>query len=193
VEIQRYVDARAYLARVQPVLEKDEVTNNLPLGLLLRLAAEPEHRADEGRPFFALAEDEGEVPFGMMMTPPHNMILFGEGESLDAAVEAAVAFLLCEGVRPPGAIGPREIAARFASAWGRQTGRPVAVRMEQMIYRLNRVNEVALSPGELVPATEGHVDLVTGWMVAFAEVAGEVLRGCLESPTPILRHVVLSA
>ena len=47
--------------------------------------------------------------------------------------------------------------------------------MDQMIYRLDRVNEIELGPGELVPAADEHLDLVADWMVAFSEVTHERL------------------
>jgi predicted GNAT family acetyltransferase len=47
--------------------------------------------------------------------------------------------------------------------------------MDQMIYQLDRVNEIVLSPGELVLATDEHLDLVADWMVAFSEVTHDRL------------------
>jgi predicted GNAT family acetyltransferase len=45
--------------------------------------------------------------------------------------------------------------------------------MEQMIYRLDQVNEIPSSPGRLVRATDEHVDLVADWMVDFSQVTHE--------------------
>jgi predicted GNAT family acetyltransferase len=47
--------------------------------------------------------------------------------------------------------------------------------MEQMIYRLDRVNDVAFSPGELIQARPEHVDLVADWVSAFSKVTFERL------------------
>jgi predicted GNAT family acetyltransferase len=171
--VRRYLDAAECLDRVQEFLEEQEVTNNLLLGILFTLAQNPERAMQEPRPFLALAEHEGRVQFVMLMTPPHNLIVYGAGAYLDAAIDASVSFLLQENVAPPGVIGPRDIAARFASAWERGTGCTTTVQMEQMIYRLDRVNEVAFSPGKLVCATGEHLDLVADWMLAFSEVTLE--------------------
>lgn len=175
MRIRRYVSAAEFLKRVQGTLEREEVTNNLSLGLLLRLAREPEPDEGERRPFYALAEDDGHVAFVMVMTPPHNVIVYGQGEDLDAAIDAAVSYLLREGPQPPGVIGPREISTEFASSWHSATGCEVAVQMNQMIYRLDRVDEVAFSSGEFIRATPAHVDLLAEWMVGFSEVTHERL------------------
>jgi predicted GNAT family acetyltransferase len=45
--------------------------------------------------------------------------------------------------------------------------------MEQMIYRLDRVQETAQSPGTLVCATAEYVDLVADWTAAFSESTHE--------------------
>jgi len=105
-----------------------------------------------------------------MMTPPHNMILYGRGGHLEAAIEAAISFLLRENVLPPGVIGPKDVATLFAQAWSRRMGCTLEVSMDQMIYQLDQVNKIELSPGRLVLATDEHLDLVADWMVAFSEV-----------------------
>jgi predicted GNAT family acetyltransferase len=175
MKVRRYVNAVEFLERVQDFLEEDEAANSLPLGILLRLAQRPQPSEGEERPFFALAEEQGHVPFVMLMTPPHNMIVHGGGKHLDAAINAAIPFLLRENVFLPGVIGPPEVATRFASLWGQSTGCTVTVQMEQMLYRLDRVNEIALSPGELIRATEEHIDLAADWMIAFSEVTPDRL------------------
>ena len=174
MEIRRYRCAAEYRTVVQGVLAREEVVNNLPLGIVLRLAEEPEEE-EERRPFLALAEHAGQVPLVLMMTPPHNLILYGHGEHLEAAIETAITFLLREKVLPPGVIGPKDVATSFARAWSRRTGSALKVSMDQMIYRLDRVNEIELSPGKLVLATHEHLDLVADWISAFSEVTHDRL------------------
>ena len=163
------------LKRIQRFLEKDEAANNLPLGLLPRLVEQQESIEDGRRPFFAFAEHEGQMVFVMLMTPPHNLIVYGAGEQLDAAVEASVSFLLKERVIPPGVIGPRDVATGFASVWSRHTGCMLMVQMEQMIYRLDRVIDLTHPPGKLVCATAEHANLVADWVVAFSQITHDPL------------------
>jgi GNAT superfamily N-acetyltransferase len=189
--VRRYTDPSAYRERVHAFLEREEAVNNLSLGIVYRLA-ETSQREEARPPLLALVEEQGCVMFVMVMTPPHNVIVYGvtsrlaptlpppEGEGAkpaqrapkgwEGAVDAAVSFLLGEGVSPPGVIGPREVATGFASTWCTRTGCTASVRTEQMIYRLDRVNPITYSPGSLAQAGEAHLGLVAEWMIGFSEV-----------------------
>ena len=104
MNVRSDLDAAECLARVQDVLEGDEAANNLMLGLLFRLAKEPAVQAPAGHspaeqqdkppPFFALVEHERQIPLVMLMTPPHNLIVYGQGDRLEAAIDVAVSYLL---------------------------------------------------------------------------------------------------
>jgi len=207
--VRRYTDPVAYCDRVHAFLEREEAANNLPLGIVYRLAEASQHEGAQSRqaerlPLLALVEDDECVVLTMIMTPPHNVIVSGppsafvpttpppEGETLgvpnfspmgpqaparttgrEGAAGAAVSFLLAESISPPGVIGSRPDAIRFASAWCARTGSIAHLRTEQMIYRLNRVNPIAYSPGSLIQAGEAHLDLVAEWMFGFSEVTPE--------------------
>jgi predicted GNAT family acetyltransferase len=110
-----------------------------------------------------------------MRTPPHNLIVYGAGEHLGAAIELSVSFLLTEGLLIPGVIGPRDVATDFAYIWHQRTGDVLSVQMEQMIYQLDRVNDIAPRPGRLITATQEHADLVADWTAAFSRVTHEEL------------------
>ena len=94
MQVRSYQDVAEYRDRVQGVLEREEVANNLPLGIVSRLAEESELMEEERRPFLALVEHAGQVPLVMLMTPPHNMILYGRGEHLGEAIDAAISTFL---------------------------------------------------------------------------------------------------
>ena len=169
-------DAALALERVQEVLEREEAVNNLSLGLLMQYARDPDYGRDREPPFFALVEHEGDVPLVMVMTPPHNMILYGQGDHLDGAIEAALSFLEREETPVPGVIGPRDIAQRFAAAWQERTECVVSVLMEQMIYRLDRVAELDRAPGRLILAAEEHIPLLAEWLVGFSEATLDLME-----------------
>jgi uncharacterized protein len=175
MNIRRYFDAAEMLARVQGFLEEEEATNNLTLGLLLRMAQQTERPAKGSPPFFALAEHNGQVQWVMLMTPPHNLIVYGRGAHVDAAVDESISFLVRETVSLPGVTGPREIAARFASTWCQKTGDAATVQIELTIYQLDQVNPIAFSPGRLLPATAADRDLVADWLLAFSEITPETM------------------
>jgi predicted GNAT family acetyltransferase len=182
MDVRRYATAAEIWPDVRAFLEREEVVANLPLGILARLAAQPASTDEENRPFFVLASHDGEPVLLMMRTPPHNMILHaGAPDSLqdlhlDAAYEAGAAFLLREGLEVPGVIGPRDVAVGFAEKWCKMTGGAWQIQMEQMIYRLDLVEDIALSSGELIQADEGHLDMLTDWMIGFAAAIPEHLE-----------------
>jgi hypothetical protein len=82
------------IERIRTFLEQDEAANNLPLGLLPRPDQQPEPTEEEQRPFFAFVEHDGQIVFVMMMTPPHNVIVYGAGEHVDEAIETSIMFLI---------------------------------------------------------------------------------------------------
>ncbi len=199
--VRRYTDPVAYRDRVSAVLEREEAVNNLPLGIVYRLAEKA--RQEEHPPLLALVEDEGDIALVVLMTPPHNVIVVGpasdlaltqpfgtlragspprgeekdtpspSGRGQEGAVDEAVAFLLREGISPPGVIGARPVATQFAAAWCARAGCTAEVRTEQMIYHLDRVHPIAYSPGALIQATAAHLDLVAEWMIGFFEITPE--------------------
>jgi GNAT superfamily N-acetyltransferase len=78
--VRRYTDPAAYRDRVRDFLECEEAINNLPLGIVFRLAEvgkEAGVRQEEDLPLLALVEDEGRIALIMLMTPPHNLIVSG--------------------------------------------------------------------------------------------------------------------
>lgn len=179
MHVRRYATAAEILRDVQSFLERDEAVANLPLGVLARLARSPAPTDEDKRPFFALVAHERQPVLLMMRTPPHNMILHSSvdgrepGAHLDKAIEIGVRFLIDEDIGLPGVIGPRDVATQFAGAWGQETGGRWRIEMEQMIYRLDRVNEVPLTPGRLIQAQAAHLDLATDWILAFSGVTPE--------------------
>jgi len=180
MNVRRYATAAEILPDVRVFLEREEAVANLALGGLIRLAAKPASTEEENRPFFVLVSHEGEPVLLMVRTPPHNMILHAgaadgpQGSQLDAAYEAGGAFLLREGLEIPGVIGPRDVAIGFADLWSQMTGEAWHFQMEQMIYRLDRVEDVPLCSGELIQADEEHLDMLVDWMLGFSEATPDV-------------------
>ena len=173
MKAREYSDPREYLEAARAFLEQDEVVNNLPLSIVAaRAAAEPKPAtpSDDASkdPFFGLVEDSGAPVFAMLMTPPHNLIVYAPAGTNPAAYEVAVAHIRDHGIAIPGIIGPRGVAIDVANAWCALTGASQRVRMEQMIYRLDRVADVPLSPGSMIVAKPVHVDILSKWFHEFS-------------------------
>jgi len=180
MNVRRYASAAECLPDVRAFLEREEVVANLALGVLTRLSQKPEITDEARRPFYVLVSHAGQPVLLMMRTPPHNMILHAsafdveQGAQLEAAYATGIALLLREGLLIPGVIGPRDVATGFAAAWVEQVGGAWQIQMEQMIYRLDQVNDVSTSPGELIQAQEKHQDLLTEWLLGFSEVTPDI-------------------
>src|SRR5689334_2017507 len=81
------MQASDFLAQARAELERNEVLNSLPLGIVLRLQQFPE--SIEVHPYLATVEDEGKLLMAAVMTPPFRLIVtsnqvdaFGEAPSL---------------------------------------------------------------------------------------------------------------
>lgn len=175
MHVQRYYDVREFLQSVETFLERSEAVNNLPLGILFRFEKESKLTKQKAEPFFALVEHKQDIIFVMLMTPPHNMIVYGEGNNLDVAIDQSILFLRKEEILVPGVIGPCVIAKKFAFLWAKAADCTPIIKMEQMIYRLDEVNEIELSSGRLIPATQKDIDLVANWIFEFSKVTLETV------------------
>jgi len=175
MHVQRYYDVRKFLQSVETFLERNEVINNLLLGILFRLKKESKLTEQKSEPFFALVKHRQDIIFVMLMTPPHNMIIYGEGNNLDAAIDQSILFLRKKEILVPGVIGPREMATKFAFSWAQATRHTPIIKMEQMIYRLDEVNEIELSSGRLILAEQKDIDLVGNWIFEFSKVTLETV------------------
>ena len=175
MHVQRYYDVREFIQSVETFLERNEVINNLLLGILFRLKKESKLTEQKSEPFFALVKHRQDIIFVMLMTPPHNMIIYGEGNNLDMAIDQSILFLRKEEILVPGIVGSREMATKFAFSWAQATGHVPIIKMEQMIYRLDEVNEIELSPGRLILAVQKDIDLVGNWIFEFSKVTLETV------------------
>lgn len=182
MEIQQFDTAKAFLKKTEEFLLKKEAINNLPLGILYRLASEKENNPDHPSPFFATAGSENHPVLAMVMTPPKNLVIScaEDGLKSSGAIQTAVSFLKESGIQIPGVIGERELAEQFARKWTEPHGGNFTVHMEQRIYRLDKVSPVSEKPGHLRMATMSDLPLVSDWIYAFSVDANEPMS-CKEA------------
>ncbi|WP_078597400.1 GNAT family N-acetyltransferase [Evansella clarkii] len=171
--IKKYISAAEMLARAEDVLTEKEAENNLPLGLLKRLAKEEENKnaREEGEsPLLVLVENESEhIEFIMVQTPPQNLVICGNEE----AVERAVLWLKENKVDIPGVVGCKPVVEKFANKWKDETECNLQLFMKQKIYKLETLKEFPRKKGRLCYATEDDIALVTYWTQCFYEEALE--------------------
>ncbi|HZU66367.1 MAG TPA: GNAT family N-acetyltransferase [Ktedonobacteraceae bacterium] len=170
MNITTYKQAGDFLARAQAELERNEVLNNLLLGIALRLQQFPEHI--EIPPYLATVEDEGELIMAALMTPLFRLVVtsnlvdaFGEAPSL------IIYNLREDGWRVPGVIGPSYLSDLFAQTWTSLTGEKAHVRTRERLFELTHVIAPRPGPGRLRVATPDDTVLVARWVKAFMQEA----------------------
>jgi uncharacterized protein len=165
--ITTYQDPDQFLLKTRPVLEKDEVTNSLLLGI----AASVKKSSLYTSFYLATVEDENSLLVAACMTPPHNLILANwQGESDE--VFALLIQDLQRGNWPvPGVVGPAPISEKFAQTWAKLTSQPYKVSMHERLFVLDQVIPPEHVVGRLRVATEDDLDVIKRWMFAFDQEA----------------------
>lgn len=170
MKIMTYEDIDLFLEKADPFLSKQEAINNLPLGLLYQAQKKQQKVPESKMPFMGLVEDDGEVCFAMVMTPPYNLIIYSEGDKNDVVIEKVIDFLIDKTIEIPGVIGLNQFADIFACKWEEKTGYSSIVAMKQRIFRLEGVSEIERSSGFMRQATMEDHDLVAKWTFEFSQI-----------------------
>jgi predicted GNAT family acetyltransferase len=172
-----------FLERVGAHLRAHPAESNLMLGLLCELAragviAREEAEPEAMRPVFLLVEGaRGSVEAVAMQTPPRALIV---SRASERAVDALVEFVRSEHLALGGVVGPAAAAERFASVWGARAGCAPIVRVNHMLYELDRVRPPATCPGMLREATPRDENILAEWSEAFTtETAMDAIGDCL--------------
>lgn len=164
-----------FLQRNLAFLEEKEAANNLLLGIAFALS-----KKENGHfPVMLLTvEEEGRPVFCCLQTIPKNLIVYGSDEHLREAIGYLLDHLESADIQLPGIIGPRSIASELAGRWAAHFQQPWRISMEQLIYRLDAVNDLELAPGVFRAATEKDADTVIPWFEDFLrEALGETANG----------------
>lgn len=172
-----YTAAAAFLARAQAWLEQDEATNNLILGIAVRLAEHPDRIKQP--PYLATVAAGGELVAAAVMTPPHRVVVYSAAGANPAPLRPILDDLQAGGWSVPGVMAPNPTSEAFARLWSAETGRAYRPAMRERCYELRRVVPPAAVPGRLRPATEADLPLAADWAYRFMVDAG--LPGTVES------------
>jgi uncharacterized protein len=170
-----YPTAADYLAKTQAVLERNEVANNLMLGVCLRLLTGVNPWGNEPPYLVAVTEGESaesELLAAASMTPPFNLIVFSEQEEVRPAFTLIARNLLARQQRVPGVNGLATLSRAFAQIWGELTAAKPQIKRTLRAFELHQVIHPTYPSGHLRIATPDDLALLTTWRMAFtAEVA----------------------
>lgn len=166
-----------FLAKAEPDLEKDEVVNNLLLGIAYSLIENPrEHRSD---PFFAIVENKGLFKLFALMPPPYKPILYASHDTVEEAYRELTRHFITQKMEIPGIIGPQKAANTFAKVYGAATDCAVNLSMSMRIYKLTQVIEPQKPDGIFRPAEEKDIPIIKEWVNAFHF---DVFKGSKDGP-----------
>lgn len=159
----------SFLAETLVYLERDEVVNNLMLGLALRLQSDPSIYPSVE---LVTVNDEQGLILAGLMTVPEKLILYGVEGWENEALEYLIEGLLARKVNVPGVVGPKELAEKFANLWVARTGATLELDMHMRVYELREVNVNVIGEGQLRAAEQRDLDFLVEAIAEFQRDAG---------------------
>ena len=165
MRVSRPADASEFLELTAALRAADPVRTNV-IGSVAQGVA-------DGRPYdaehwFVVEADDGSVVGAAVWTQPYRLLL---PPMPDAAVDALADHLSSLTSRPPGLIGPDDVALRVAAG----AGWSVQERMREKLLVLQDFVPAAGVPGAARALTEGDVDLAAEWMRQFSIDSGALI------------------
>jgi predicted GNAT family acetyltransferase len=161
LRVERFEDAKAFLAAVGEFLTAREAEHNLLLGLAGRLIAQPNLFGPD--PYFAVVTRDESVVMAALRTPPHNLVL---SEARDAAAIDILAQDVADAFEDlTGVLGSPELSRRFAQVWAQ----PAALGVSQRIYAARNVRPPENVPGAARRAGAPLRQLLIHWLQGFQD------------------------
>jgi predicted GNAT family acetyltransferase len=164
--ITRYDTAKQFLEVSQTLLEEKEAENNLILGLAATLNRDLKYYGNFHPLFFSVHEN-AKCVCAALQTPPHNLIIYAANRHLNDSIQKLCTFLVEHNIEIPGIIGPKDTVLKFVEIWNSMNNVSSRNQMHQLIYKLDKLNEIPLSNGQLRQATDSDLDLMIDWVGRF--------------------------
>jgi len=165
-----YNDVKAFYKDTYDVLMLHEAQNVIPLGNIIigKTGTDKTDWRDPANWFMATVSDDNGILLTVIMTPPHNLILYATGNKNDSpAVNCLIEGITEEGVHIPGVMAEKSLAKIFAQSYSAKNGVNFTVHRNQRIYELLQVNEEIPKIGAVRLATEKDMSFLPYWMKGF--------------------------
>lgn len=168
---ERHASAADFLDVAEEMLAREEIANNVILGVPSYLRAHPEDDAPENL-YLTVHEDE-HIAGAAMMTPPHHLVVHVEPSIPDSA--GALATIL-EAVLPlqeqvNSLLGRIPLVQSAAALWNERASRQMSLAMQERVFVLREVTWPRKAPGALYLATDEDLELAARWFVDFVTEA----------------------
>ncbi|WP_243495035.1 GNAT family acetyltransferase [Priestia aryabhattai] len=165
IQLHRYREVQEFKNQVEPFLAKNEVLHNLALGILHSLH-------ENSKPnFMGIILKDNRAALVLLQTHPQQIIL-SQIQKLTNDELNEVAELLKE-TAVPGLVGEKQTVLYLSQKLAALKNQEASLKMDQRIYRLDKVKKAADAKGVLVKARSEHIPLVTEWIWEFMDVIGE--------------------
>lgn len=164
--VKSHSNATHFLADCQTLLEEKEAANNLILGLAGVLKQDIYYYG-KNQPLLVTLHIENQCVGACLQTPPNNLILYFNPDFLESAIQEVVHYLMEMKAELPGIIGPKDAVLKFAHTWTTLTSLSYRVARNEMVYQLNRVSKIRVSPGQMRQAIGLDQHLVANWTEKF--------------------------
>ena len=165
IQLHRYREVQEFKNQVEPLLSKNEILHNLALGILYSLN-------ENSKPnFMGVILKNNRAVLVLLQTHPQQIIL-SQIQQLTERELSEAAELLQE-IEVPGLVGERQTVLYLSQKLADLKNQEASLKMDQRIYRLDKVKKAADADGVLVKARLEHLPLVTEWVQEFMDIIGE--------------------
>lgn len=166
VTVTTYTDIVAYYKKVEPFLLIKEAINNLPLGILKEKTGDGYKDGE----LYLVLEDNGNVAMVIVQTF-NNLILSGDEKY---AIEA-MDYLIKSKHHIKGLIGEPKLVQNCIHHLAYKTQQKFILKVNQRIYKIEKVNPIQLSPGTFDLLKEDDLLLASKWIMDFHHFIEEPL------------------
>ena len=168
VEIRSHNHASELISLSGSYLERHESENNLPIGLVYKLAEAPHYYGSKSPLLLSILEDEKVVGVAIM-TPPRRIILSKIDTEFLVAMRQLVHHLRGINTRLPGVVGPAAEAQAFSDSWLEEIfSESARVAMQMRVFEARKVADMSLPPGRLRLACMDDHLLMAEWIANFS-------------------------
>lgn len=157
--LNTFNDPKEFIPLVRSFLESREEENGLFLGNLAMHEANPLLKAH----FMAESKSGKETVFAAFYREINLIVSRGPKECIEPVAHQ----LKKTGIDVPGVVGPPEQAERMASAWSEIRGCTSFLAMDQLLYKLTKVDWPSGIPGTMRPIAPQDLDVITNWVYGF--------------------------
>ena len=168
MKIIQHPNIHDFLKKNLAFLEQEEAANNLLLGLAFALR---KMENPQTHPLLLTIEHKGKSVFCCLQTPPQNLVVYGDENYLNTSIKILIDYIKNYKLSIPGVVGPRFITSRIASQWSKAMQTECKISMEQLIYQLDKVENIKISPGVFRIAHSKDVEILTPWVEHFFKEA----------------------